>query len=62
MPALDQITLSPQDLLNIVDELKNMHHNAPVVIIDTLGSLTIRDTSQQFLTEIKREDPEPDNP
>lgn len=55
MPLLDQITLLPQDLKNIQESLQQLQYNAPFKIIDTNGSITIRDLNECFLTEIKRE-------
>jgi hypothetical protein len=56
MPLLDHITLLPADLANIMEKLQQLHHNGPIKIIDTNGSLTIRDHNESFLTEVKREE------
>lgn len=56
MPALDQITVQPQDLLNIIDSVQSVGYNGPIKIIDTIQSYTIRDTSEGFLTEVQKED------
>ena len=56
MALLDNITLHPIDLVNILAVLKQIGHNAQVKIIDTNGSITIRDTGEQFLGEVKKED------
>lgn len=54
MPLLDSIILLPTDLANILDRLRQLKHNGPVKIIDTHGSLTIRDENESFLTDVKR--------
>jgi hypothetical protein len=54
MPLLDRLTLLPADLVNIIESLRQLKHTGPIIIIDTNGSLTIRDINDGFLTEVKR--------
>lgn len=58
MPALDQITIQPKDMINILDKLQQLKYDGPIRIIDTLQSYTIRDISEGFLTEVKKDDEE----
>lgn len=55
MPLLDQITLSPADLKNIEDFLTKKGHSGSFKVIDTNGTLTIRDTDEQSIGTIARD-------
>lgn len=56
MPLHNSITVLPTDLENILHSLRQLKHNAPIKIIDTQTTLTIRDIDEGFLTEVKREE------
>lgn len=54
MPLLDNITLMPGDLDNILELLRQKKHQGPIKIIDTHGTITVRDGDEQYLGDVVR--------
>lgn len=62
MPLLDSIILFPQDLNNILQILKAKKHTGPVELVDTNGTITVRDIDKCFIANVERTIQEADGP
>jgi len=60
MALLDHITVHPRDLVNVLESIQQTGYNGQIKMIDTNGSITVRDCSDHFLTEVKKYE-EPDD-
>lgn len=58
MPALDTINIKPEEMVDILERLRQIGHNDSVQIIDTVNSFTIRDSSGMFLVDVMKKEPE----
>ncbi len=58
MPALDSINIKPSEMVDILERLRQIGHNDEVKIIDTVNSFTIRDSSEMFLVDVMKKEPE----
>jgi hypothetical protein len=54
MPALDNITVSLEDLQEIMDRVRDTRHTGPIKIIDTINSYTVRDTNEMFIVDVMK--------
>lgn len=54
MALLDKITVHPRDLVNVLESVQQTGYTGHIKLIDTNGSITVRDSSDLFLTEVKK--------